>query len=191
MLIRDERPEDAAIISAVTSAAFAPLAFDAETMARIAEARRAAGITDEAIAAAAIGLSEAAVIEVLRSDGALAISLVGELDGEIIAHIAFSPMRIGTDNRDWYQLGPVSVIPKRQRVGHGSALIREGLRRLQIMGAAGCVLLGLPPFYARFGFELDPALTYGGNPNPALQRIVFSGPPPRGEIFLHRAFDEG
>jgi putative acetyltransferase len=136
-------------------------------------------------------LSEAEVIEALRRDGALALSLVGELDGQVIAHIAFSPMRIGRDGRDWYQLGPVAVIPERQRAGHGSALIREGLRRLQLMGAAGCVLLGYPPYYARFGFELDPALTYGGNPNPALQRLVFSGPPPRGEIALHSAFAEG
>lgn len=194
MLIRNERPADAAAIAAVTEAAFAPRQYDPETMARIAESMKAAGMDMAALAKAAEesgGPGEVAVIAKLRADGALSLSLVGELDGGIIAHIAFSPMQIATDSRTWFQLGPVSVIPERQHAGHGSALIRDGLRRLQEMGAAGCVLLGYPPYYARFGFELDAALTYGGNPNPALQRIVFHGPPPQGEISLHSAFFEG
>jgi putative acetyltransferase len=191
MHIRDERPEDATVISAVTTAAFASIAYDAATQARIAEARRAAGITEEAIASAATGLSEAEVIEALRDDGALSLSLVAERGGEIIAHVAFSEVRIGTSAGEWYGLGPVSVLPALQRQGIGSAIIREGLARLRAIGAAGCVLLGYPPYYARFGFELDPALTYAGNPNPALQRLVFGGPKPAGEVTFHPAFDDG
>ncbi len=193
MLIRHERPGDASRIAAVTEAAFAPRERDPETMARIAESLRAAGMDMEALARAAeesSGAAEVAVIDRLRADGALTLSLVGEIAGEVMAHIAFSPMQIGTDKRSWFQLGPVSVIPERQKIGHGSALIRESLRQLQELGAAGCVLLGYPPFYTRFGFELDSQLTYGGNPNPALQRIIFGGPPPRGEIRLHPAFHE-
>lgn len=194
MLIRDERPQDVAAIAQVTEAAFAPRKHDPETMARIAESMRAAGMDMAALAKAAeeaSGPGEAEVIERLRADNALALSLVGELDGDIIAHIAFSPMQIGTDSRTWFQLGPVSVVPERQRLGHGSALIREALRRLRAMGADGCVLLGYPPYYARFGFALDSGLTWGGNPNPALQRLVFNGAPPQGEIRIHPAFNEG
>ena len=155
MHIRDERPEDAYIITAITNAAFAPRVYDEATLAKIAELQRAAGITDEDIVESTSGLSEAQIVEELRRDGALTLSLVGEADGEIVAHVAFSQVRIGEVQTGWYGLGPVSVRPDLQNRGFGSALIREGLSRLRALGANGCVLLGYPPYYARFGFEPD------------------------------------
>jgi predicted N-acetyltransferase YhbS len=71
----------------------------------------------------------------------------------------------------------------------GSALITEGLERLRALNAAGCVLLGNPAYYSRFGFLSDPALTYQGKPNPYFQRLVLKGPLARGDVSFHPAFD--
>ncbi|MFT4254438.1 MAG: N-acetyltransferase [Caulobacter sp.] len=162
MTIRPERPEDIAAIGAVTSAAFLGRPYSSQT--------------------------EALIVAALRAAGALSLSLVAEVDGQIVGHIAFSPVDIEVSGGAWYGLGPVSVAPDRQKEGHGQALIREGLEQLKAMGAAGCVLLGSPLYYARFGFEPDEALTYGGESSPYLQRLVFKGKPPRGAVTYHMAF---
>ncbi|MCC8971012.1 GNAT family N-acetyltransferase [Bradyrhizobium brasilense] len=164
MQIRDERPEDAAAISRITAAAFANAPHSSGTEARIVEALRAAG--------------------------ALTISLVAVSDdGSIFGHVAFSPVRIEGVVGRWYGLGPVSVAPDLQRQGTGGALIRAGLARLAAMNADGCVLLGDPAYYSRFGFVSDPALTYGGEPSPYFQRLVLKGDPPKGDVKYHPAFD--
>ena len=192
MKIREERSTDYDYITHVTDAAFAKRDLDPEMLARIAESMAAAGMDPTAMGKAqteATGsLSEAQVVETLRRDNALALSLVVEKDGEVIAHIAFSAVRIGAAHSGWYQLGPVSVRPDLQGQGIGSALIREGLARLRDSGAKGCVLLGYPPYYARFGFVLDEAVTWHGRANPALQRLVFAGPNPSGDVAFHPAF---
>ncbi len=191
MHIRDERPEDATFITAITDAAFAPRVHDEATLAKIAEMQRAAGISDQMLADAAGGLSESEVIVCLRNDRALLLSLVGEANGEVVAHIAFSAVTIGEFAHGWCQLGPVSVRPDQQGNGLGSALIREGLARLKALGAEGCVLLGWPHYYARFGFVQDTNLTFYGRTNPALQRLLFGGTVPEGDVVFHRAFDTG
>ena len=75
--------------------------------------------------------TEQFIIAALRKDKALTISLVAELDGRVIGHIAFSPVTFSDGTRNWYGLGPVSVLPEYQRKGIGKALIREGLSRLK------------------------------------------------------------
>ncbi|MGY4173345.1 putative N-acetyltransferase YhbS [Bradyrhizobium sp. USDA 4529] len=120
----------------------------------------------------------------------LTISLVAVSDdGSIFGHVAFSPVRIEGVVGRWYGLGPVSVAPDLQRQGTGGALIRAGLARLAAMNADGCVLLGDPAYYSRFGFVSDPALTYGGEPSPYFQRLVLKGDPPKGDVKYHAAFD--
>ena len=57
----------------------------------------------------------------LRAAEALTVSLVAELDGRVIGHIAFSPVAISDGTQDWYGLGPVSVLPEYQRQGIGEA----------------------------------------------------------------------
>lgn len=74
------------------------------------------------------------------------------------------------------------------RTGIGAALIGAGLERLRSSGASGCVVLGDPAYYARFGFAHDPALTYPEGPAEAFRRIVFTGPAPRGPVRYHAAF---
>ena len=162
--IEPERPGDALEIEHITAAAFAPMAF-----------------SDGA---------EPRVITALREAGALTISLVATTaDGALVGHVAFSPVRIDDRPGDWYGLGPVSVAPPVQRQGVGSALILRGLDRLRDSSAAGCVLLGNPDYYRRFGFLSDPALTYQGRPNAYFQRLVLKGPPAKGDVRFHPAFD--
>src|SRR5690606_18603384 len=96
--------------------------------------------------------SEPAIVDRLRADGDLTISLVAEDGGEIVGHIAFSPVTISDGNEGWFGLGPVAVAPQRQREGIGAALIEHGLALLRERGSAGCVVLGDPAYYGRFGF---------------------------------------
>ena len=95
---------------------------------------------------------------------------------------AFSPVTINGKIDDWYGLGPLSVRPEHQKKGVGQALARDGLHRLMSMKAAGCVVYGNPRYYGRFGFESDTELYYGNVLSGYLQRVVFSGPTPRGEV---------
>lgn len=134
--------------------------------------------------------SEAAIVDGLREAGAMTLSLVavGPEDA-ILGHVVFSPVSIESGEAGWYGLGPVSVWPHCQRRGVGTALVAEGLRRLEERGASGCVLLGDPAFYARFGFASDPALTYRGLPVQYVQRLVMVPPAPMGEIAYHPAFE--
>ncbi len=133
--------------------------------------------------------TEARIVDALRAGGALTVSLVATDDAEILGHVAFSPVTILGAEGDWYGLGPVSVWPARQRKGIGQALIRDGLRRLDATGAAGCVVLGDPGYYGRFGFESDPALFYAEVPPGYFQRRVLRGPAPKGEVRYHPGFD--
>src|SRR5690606_20299677 len=97
--------------------------------------------------------TEPAIIAALRAAGALRLSLVAAEGQELLGHVAFSPVIIGGRDRGWLGLGPLSVRPDRQRRGIGSALVRTGLERLRRDGAGGCVLLGDPAYYRRFGFR--------------------------------------
>jgi putative acetyltransferase len=116
--------------------------------------------------------SEPGIVDALRADGDLAISLVAEDGGEVAGHAAFSPVTISDGSEGWFGLGPVAVAPKRQREGIGAALIERGLALLHERAAAGCVVLGDPAYYARFGFAHDPALAYPGPPPEYFQRLV-------------------
>jgi putative acetyltransferase len=118
----------------------------------------------------------------------LAVSLVAVQGGEVVGHVAFSPVSIAGAGGGWYGLGPVSVEPALQGRGVGQALIRAGIERLVERDAAGCVVLGDPGYYRRFGFESDPALYYADAPAPYFQRLVLKGPSPRGEAVYHPAF---
>ena len=133
--------------------------------------------------------TEAAIVDALRQAGALTLSLVAEGEGEVIGHIAFSPVTINGECRGWYGLGPVAVRPHRQRQGIGQALVRAGLDGLKERGAAGCVVVGDPNYYGRFGFKSDPELRYGDIPPPYLQRFSFGDERPSGLVAYHEAFE--
>jgi putative acetyltransferase len=133
--------------------------------------------------------TEARIVDALRAEGALTVSLIAVDGSEILGHAAFSPITIPGASEGWLGLGPVSVAPERQGEGIGKALISAGLQRLRTAGAPGCVVLGDPAYYGRFGFTYDPELTYGRVRPGYFQRLVFNGPDPKGEVRYHTGFD--
>lgn len=132
--------------------------------------------------------SEPAIVERLRRDGDLALSLVAEDATGIVGHIAFSRVSISDGAKDWYGLAPVSVRPDLHHRGVGSALIRRGLADIAERGARGIVLLGEPAYYARFGFAHEPQLAYPGPPREYFQCLLIEGDLPRGEVSYAPAF---
>ena len=132
--------------------------------------------------------TEHLIIDRLRAAGALTLSLVAEADGAVVGHVAFSPVTVSDGSAGWYGLGPISVDPARQGEGIGGKLIREGLERLKAIGAVGCVLLGDPAYYSRFGFEPDARLTLEGVPPEYFMRVAFSPVYGEGTVSYHPGF---
>ena len=132
--------------------------------------------------------TEQLIINALRDDSALTISLVTEIDDKLVGHIAFSPLTISDGSCDWYALGPIAVEPKFQRQGIGQALVREGLSQLKSLGAQGCVLVGEPAFCNRFGFKSFPDLGMEGVPQQYVLALPFTEKMASGAITHHHAF---
>lgn len=130
--------------------------------------------------------TEASIVEKLRADGALALSLVAEEEGEVIGYLAASAARIGTQD-GWGLIGPLAVLPSRHRQGIGTALMAEALRRLRAT-SRGAALVGDPAYYGRFGFRAYPGLGLAGCLPEVVQALPFDGIEPRGELIHHPAF---
>ena len=163
MQIRPELSTDEKAISTVISAAFL-------------KAEHSAG-------------NETQIVDALRKAGSLTVSLVATENGEVVGHVAFSPVTIDGLSVGWYGLGPVAVVPGCQRMGTGSALIEAGLNELRARGADGCVVLGDPAYYSRFGFEADPKIRLAGVPPNYFQRLILGGPRRTGLVEYHPAFE--
>jgi len=132
--------------------------------------------------------TEHLIVEALRGDGALSVSLVAEVDGAVVGHIAFSPITNDGDQMAWYLLGPVGVVPAKQRQGIGSQLVLRGLESLRALGAEGCALVGDPAYYGRFGFRQASELVFGDYPAEACLWLPMTVSPPRGLVGYHAAF---
>ena len=160
--IRLERPTDIAAIESVTLDAFrhAPHSNHAEHL----------------------------IVNALRETGGLAISLVAELEHAVIGHVALSRVDIDDASADWFGLGPISVRSSVQRRGIGSELMRAGLQHLRAQRARGCVLLGEPGFYSRFGFRAQSGLTLAGVPPEYFLALSFVDAYPTGIVSYHPAF---
>ena len=131
---------------------------------------------------------EQELVDRLRADGDLTLSLVAEDAERIVGHIAFSPVMISDGSAGWFGLGPVSVRPELQGQRIGSALVKRGIADMRERGARGIILLGNPAYYSRFGFEHDPQLAYPGPPPEYFQRLVLEGEPPAGTVSYAPAF---
>jgi putative acetyltransferase len=104
---------------------------------------------------------EADLVDRLRGRGAVMLSLVAVENGLVLGHILFSPVTIGAgpDALHAQGMGPVAVLPERQKEGIGSRLIRAGLEECRQANVPAVVVLGNPKYYARFGF--GPARRFG------------------------------
>jgi putative acetyltransferase len=103
------------------------------------------------------GDDEANLVDALRSGGFVEVSLVAEVDGQIVGHILFSRITIVTDDRtvDALSLAPMAVLPSHQRQGIGSRLVEAGLEACREKRHEIVVVLGHPEFYPRFGFNAE------------------------------------
>ncbi|GAW65695.1 acetyltransferase [Geoanaerobacter pelophilus] len=101
LAIRKEAPADVAAIEAVTIAAFLNAPYTSHT--------------------------EQFIVNALRKAGKLTVSIVAEEDGEIVGHVAVSPVSVSDRTTGWFGLGPISVLPEWQGRGVGSALMQEEL----------------------------------------------------------------
>jgi putative acetyltransferase len=160
--LRAESPADAAAIEAVTVVAFRDAPHAAHT--------------------------EQFIVAALRRAGQLTLSRVAELGGEIVGHVAVSPVSLSDGSAGWFGLGPISVLPTHQVRGIGLRLMQEALRLLLERGAAGCVLVGDPGYYTRFGFRSEPSLTYPGVPAEYFLALPFGDVVPEAVVTFHAAF---
>lgn len=162
VLIRPETPADIAAIHQLTEAAFR----DAEHTSH----------------------TEQFINDALREAGMLTLSLVADDGDAIVGHVAISPVSLSDGSVGWFGLGPVSVLPERQGEGLGSRLIRQALDALRGQGAAGCVVLGNPDYYGRFGFRANPRMVLPEVPPVYFQILAFAGSVPEASVRYHQAF---
>ena len=162
LIIRPERPDDHVAIGALITAAFAGKPY-------------------------ADG-DEADLLVALRREHALTLSLVAELRGRVVGQAAFSPARPADAAQSWYGIGPVAVLPAHQRIGIGSRLVRAGLEILTGLGAGGCIVVGDPAYYTRFGFRVCPENAPAGQPADHFMVKVLGSRRPDGPIRFHEAF---
>ena len=101
--------------------------------------------------------AEANLVDALRAGGYSRVSLVAELDSQVVGHVLFSHLPIRTPDRvvESLSLAPMAVLPAFQRRGIGSALVKEGLRTARTQGHRSVVVLGHRAFYPRFGFSAE------------------------------------
>ncbi len=160
--VRAETPSDHHVIYDITARAFAPMPF--------------------------AGGNEQILINNFRDAGALALSLVAEVNGHIRGHVAFTPARAADGTQPWFALGPIAVEPAFQRHGIGTALINTGLQHLEKLNAAGCVVVGDTNYYPRFGFRLAPDSCPPEEPPEHFMLLLMRNKTPKSIITFHPLF---
>lgn len=138
------------------------------------------------------GPAEGRLVDGLRRDGNLLLSLVAVEENAIVGHIAFSRLRISDGAPDKaVALAPLAVLPARQGRGIGVSLTENGLERLARAGETLVFVLGDPAYYGRFGFSAAAARPYGTPwPGDAFQALWLGAPvsDPGGMVHYGRAF---
>lgn len=160
--IRVERPGDVATIQRITEQAFA-------------QVPHASG-------------SEARIIDNLREAGVLLSWIAESAEDGVIGQVSLSPVWIGDSSEGWFGLGPIAVDPQYQRRGVGSRLVEAATSYLRSIGACGCILIGDPGWYRRFGFHPAPDMRFAEVSAPWLMVLPFVEDWPRGEVHYHPAF---
>jgi putative acetyltransferase len=112
---------------------------------------------------AAFGVSvEADLVDRLRADGDLLVSLLAEDGGRIVGHCGFSRLTVHNMGQvaRAVSLGPVAVLPDKQRSGIGQLMIRDGIARLKRAHETLIFVFGDPDYYSRFGFDAGAATAF-------------------------------
>jgi putative acetyltransferase len=96
--------------------------------------------------------AEARLVDLLREAGRLTLSVVATTEGQIVGHVAFSPITL--DGKEFgLGLAPLAVDAAYRRHGIGAAIVEHALANCREMGTPLVVVLGEPHYYSRFGFE--------------------------------------
>jgi putative acetyltransferase len=95
--------------------------------------------------------AEARLVDALRLNGRLSLSIVASDGAGVVGHVAFSPVQVG--EASGLGLAPMAVLPEHQSRGVGALLVREGLATCAAQRHGFVVVLGEPEYYGRFGFE--------------------------------------
>lgn len=202
VIIRPESPADVPAIAAVTRAAFRDAPHSSQTEHLIVDALRTSGslaisLVAQSLAAQSLA-AQSVASQLTATQSPPSPPLAEPPTGEIVGHIAFSPVTIDGQSIEWFGLGPLSVAPPRQRQGIGSLLVQAGLRELRQRHAAGCVVLGDPHYYRRFGFRPLEGLKLPGVPEEYFLALPLTDPArdavddhkfPRGRVAYHPAFE--
>lgn len=162
LYIRDEQPQDFAEVSLLIQSTFRDIAYSSQT--------------------------EHLIVDALRASDQLSISLVAQQHEKIVGHVAVSPVTLSNGEQGWYGLGPIAVLPQQQNLGIGAQLMHAALTQLKQQHAQGCVLLGDPDYYARFGFQTVEGLWLANVPKVYFQALSFTGTFPQAEVFYAQAF---
>ncbi len=98
---------------------------------------------------------EAKLVDALRNANAIVLSLVAEVDKQVVGHILFSSVDIdrGSTHDNAVGLAPMAVLPGAQRRGIGKTLVQSGIKQIRDAGHGAIVVLGHPGYYPRFGFK--------------------------------------
>lgn len=161
-LIRPERADDDAAIYDVTKRAFAPMPFSDG--------------------------DEQELIGRFREAGVLALSLVAEMDDRVVGQITLTPACAADCSPGWFALGPIAVAPEYQSMKIGSKLMEAAIAWLRGHDAAGCVLVGNPAYYSRFGFKSYPDLAPEGEPAEYYQILPLRVQEPNVVVGFHPLF---
>ena len=165
IIIRDESPQDYNGITRITMAAFTGHPYSRNT--------------------------EQFIVEKLRETKKLSVSLVAVGNEEVVGHVAFSPVTINGKFCNWYGVGPLSVKPALWKQGIGSALMRTGMEKIKTLHGEGCVLVGDPLYYIRFGYHTSDKLTFAHAPKENFLILPFSEKEISGEVEFDEAFAAG
>ncbi len=133
------------------------------------------------------------VIELL-DDKRNTLNLSAVYDSDILGHIAFTQCHASPENITLALLGPMAVLPKYQRNGIGSTMIKKGFNMLKKKRVNKILVLGDPNYYSRFGFteeiNIQPSYSIPKEWKPAWQSVMITDcfTPPSGKLIVPKAW---
>lgn len=128
------------------------------------------------------------LVKDLLREPSVVLSLAGFSDTSLVGHVVFTTCGIAGSADRVGLLGPLAVATACQRQGIGSALIRDGLLRLETARVSQVCVLGDPAYYGRFGFtpkaDITPPYPLPAKWREAWQTIRLrpAAPPGRGRL---------
>jgi putative acetyltransferase len=155
------------------------------------ESPRDAPFIRELLQASFPGHDEADLVDKLRRDGDIVLSLVAEADGLLIGHVLFSRVIVSGEagSQQAVALAPLAVLTEHRQRGIGTGLVREAHGRVAAMGETLSIVVGEPGYYSRFGYSNQRAARFESEyQSPYLMAVSFGAAPCEGRLVYPRAF---